>query len=133
MYKTKAINDLSIKLEAGEISPSDCLSILSTMNFERLSLKERCEGILMLQYVEKAKRRAREFDKDPVRSDAFLQIKDAWRNSFPLTNQKVIENIKYTKAYESGLIDVDKLVSLDVTCKNFDFKSAMDNLRSIIL
>lgn len=132
MYKTKEIEELSIKLEAGEISRSECLSILSRINFDRLQLRERCEALITLEYVEAAKRRSKLFDKEPVKTDAFLQLKDAWNNARPLCNSKVIELIKFTKAYESGLIDKSKVESLNIE-QPLTFSEAMQNLKSLVL
>ena len=130
MYKSKEIEELRYKLEGGELSPSECMSRLSVLNRERLDLKERCEALNTLAYIERAQQRAKRFDTDPVRSDAFLQIKDAWNNARPLTNTRVKELIRYTSAYESGLIDLHKLEALDILTPTF--KEAMENLKNII-
>jgi hypothetical protein len=130
MYKTKEIEDLSAKLEASEISPSDCLSILTRINNERLQLKERCDALNTLAYIEKAKERSAKFDKDPIRSDAFFQLKDVWNNTRVLTNTNVIEGIKFTKAYEDGLICDVLLAGLNI--ETVTFSEAMTNLKRII-
>lgn len=109
MYTTKAIEDLSIRLEAGEISPSICLNTLSVINRERLQLKERAEAILTEQYVLMAnKRKAANWDVDRA------EILQMWRDTNPLTNEKLRENLKYTKAYEKGLLTDEKLLKLDI-------------------
>lgn len=109
MYKTKDIEDLSIRLEAGEISPSICLNTLSVINRERLQLKERCEAMLTEQYVLMAnKRKAANWDADRA------EILQMWRYTNPLTNEILRENLKYTKAYEKGLITDEKLSKLDI-------------------
>lgn len=109
MYKTKDIEDLSTKLEAGEISPSICLNTLSVMNRERLQLKERCEAMLTEQYILSAnKRKAANWDENRA------EILQMWRDTLPLTNEKLRENLKYTKAYEKGLITDEKLLKLDI-------------------
>jgi len=85
--KTKDIEDLSIRLEAGEISPSIFLTLLNRINRERLELKERCDALNTLEYIEQAKKRFENFDKAPKQNDAYLQLKDAWRNCRILTNK----------------------------------------------
>ena len=130
MYKTKEIEDLSIRLEAGEISPSVCLTLLNRINRERLELKERCDALNTLAYIEDAKIRSVAFDKAPKQSDAYLQLKDAWRNCRILTNKNVIEAIKYTQAFEDGLIDESKLETLNIETESM--LQAMINLKSII-
>lgn len=130
MYKTKEIEDLSIRLEAGEISPSICLTLLNRMNRERLELKERCEALNTLAYIEQAKTRSKEFDKAPKQNDAYLQLKDAWRNCRILTNKNVIEAIKYTQAFEDGLIDESKLELLNIETSSM--LEAMINLKKVI-
>lgn len=124
------MKDLSEKLEAGIISPSDCLKTLNELRHERILLKERCEAMQMLQRIEWAQERRKSFEKDPVRADAFLQLKDAWRNCRTLTNQNVIEAIKYTKAYESGLLNEDTLSALNIETETLT--EAMINLKKII-
>jgi len=109
MYKTKEIEDLSVRLEAGEISPSICLTILNRINNERLKLKERAEAILTEQYILEAnERKNANWDEDRA------EILQMWRNTYPLTNAKLIENLKYTKAYEKGLITDEKLLKLNI-------------------
>lgn len=130
MYKTKEIEDLSIRLEAGEISPSVCLTLLNRINRERLELKERCEALQTLEYIEHAKKRSEAFNRSPKQSDAYLQLKDAWRNCKILTNKNVIEAIRYTQAAEDGLIDMDKLRDLNI--ETGSMLQAMINLKSII-
>ena len=130
MYKTKEIEDLSIRLEAGEISPSICLTLLNRINRERLELKERCDALNTLAYIADAKIRSLAFDKAPKQSDAYLQLKDAWRNCKILTNKNVIEAIKYTQAFEDGLIDESKLETLNIETESM--LQAMINLKSII-
>ena len=130
MYKTKEIEDLSIRLEAGEISPSVCLTLLNRINRERLELKERCEALQTLEYIEHAKKRSEVFDKSPKQSDAYFQLKDAWRNCKILTNKNVIEAIKYTQAFEDGLIDENKLDTLNIETQSM--LEAMINIKSII-
>ena len=130
MYKTKEIEDLSIRLEAGEISPSICLTLLNRINREGLELKERCDALNTLAYIEDAKIRSLAFDKAPKQSDAYLQLKDAWRNCKILTNKNVIEAIKYTQAFEDGLIDESKLETLNIETESM--LQAMINLKSII-
>lgn len=119
MYKHPIIIELSRRLEAGEISALDCLKELEQIRHERFVLKERCDAILQIEYEEKAKQRRNTFDKDTIRNDALLQLTDAWRNSRPLTNEKVIENIRYTKAFEQGLIDEVKLNQINVHTDTF--------------
>jgi hypothetical protein len=109
MYKTKEIEDLSIRLEAGEISPSICLTLLNRINRERLELKERAEAILTEQYILEAnKRKNANWDKNRA------EILQMWRDTNPLTNEKLRENLKYTKAYEKGLITDEKLSKLNI-------------------
>jgi len=130
MYKTREIEDLSIRLEAGEISPSICLTLLNRINRERLELKERCDALNTLAYIEQAKKRSENFDKAPKQSDTYLQLKDAWRNCRILTNKNVIEAIRYTQAAEDGLIDMDKLKDLNIETPSM--LEAMVNLKKLI-
>lgn len=130
MYKTKDIEDLSIRLEAGEISPSICLTLLNRINRERLELKERCDALNTLEYIEQAKKRFENFDKAPKQNDAYLQLKDAWRNCRIITNKNVIEAIRYTQAAEDGLIDMDKLKDLNI--ETASMLEAMVNLKKLI-
>jgi hypothetical protein len=130
MYTIDYIKDLSDKLEAGEISPSICLTLLNRINRERLELKERCDALNTLEYIEHAKKRSEAFDKAPKQNDAYLQLKDAWRNCRILTNKNVIEAIKYTQAFEDGLIDESKLDSLNIETDSM--LEAMVNLEKLI-
>lgn len=116
MYKISYIQQLSDKLEAGEISPSDCLARLSTLRDERQALKERCEAILQIERETRSRHRAVKYDLDPLRNDAMKEIHQAWQQAVPYTKANVIENIKYTKAYESGLIDESKLNNIGLNC-----------------
>ena len=103
---------------------------MNRINRERLELKERCDALNTLAYIEDAKIRSLAFDKAPKQSDAYLQLKDAWRNCKILTNKNVIEAIKYTQAFEDGLIDESKLETLNIETESM--LQAMINLKSII-
>jgi len=109
MYKTPYIKELSDRLEGGEISPDQCLKALNSLMYERLELKERAEAILTEQYILLANER-----KKANWSKERAEVLDAWRHTFPLTNEKLKEGIRFTKAYESGLISDEKLNELDI-------------------
>lgn len=130
MYSIPFIQELSDKLESGQITINECLSKLETVREERQMLRERCEALNTLAYINRAKKRSDSFDIDPARSDAFLEIKDAWSNCRPVTKENLIESIKYTKAFENGLIDSEKLEKLEPTADSFT--KLMTNLKELV-
>jgi len=109
MYTIEYLKDLSDKLERGEISPTQCLNTLNTLQRERLELKERAEAILTERYIIEANKR-----KVANWSEERAEIVQMWRNTYPLTNEKLKENLKHTKAYQNGLISDIKLNALDI-------------------
>jgi hypothetical protein len=109
MYTIDYIKELSDKMEAGEITPSVCLTSLNTLQRERLELKQRAEAILTERYIIEANKR-----KVANWSEERAEIVQMWRDTYPLTNEKLKENLKHTKAYQNGLISDVKLNALDI-------------------
>jgi len=103
---------------------------LDTYISPHIELEYGCDALNTLEYIEHAKKRSENFDKAPKQNDAYLQLKDAWRNCRILTNKNVIEAIKYTQAFEDGLIDESKLDSLNIETDSM--LEAMVNLKKLI-
>jgi hypothetical protein len=131
MYKNSHIRDLSDKLGRGEISPTQCLNILSTLMFERLALKETCEGMLTVEYNKESERRMEMYKSNPEWYNLRLKLIDCWRESCSIGGENIQTQISYLKDSDLELIDKDKLVVLEL--KNKDIASIYKSLEDLIL
>ncbi len=130
MYKNSYINDLSDKLGRGEITPTQCLNILSTLMFERLDLKAKCDAMLTAEYQKEATRRNEMYKSNTEWFDLRLKLISAWRDCRVSNTKNLKEQISYLADKDLDKICPQKLEDLDID--NKDIATIYKSLEGLI-
>jgi len=131
MYTIELIKDLSEKLERGLITPNQCLSTLSTLMFERLDLKEKCESMLRVEREKHSSKRMEMYKANPEWFELHLKLISAWRDCRVSNTKNLKEQISYLADKDLAYIDPVKLEALDIT--NKDIVGIYKSLEELIL
>ena len=121
------LDELTKELEDGTMSPLDVQRKLSRIKDSVRDLWIKCEGLMQKEREEHSAKRMHALNKKYLLATTKIQLRSAWSDGVRFGSKGVIEQIKYTDAYEQGHLNNDLVEAYELPVN----KSMVDTLKSL--
>jgi len=126
------LDELTKELEDGTMSPLDVQRKLSRIKDSVRDLWIKCDGLMQKEREEYSAKRQAIFKKKPLLVTTKIHLRYAWSEGVRFGSKGVVEQIKYTDAYEQGYLNNDLVEAYELP-KNGSMIDVLKSLEKLIL